>query len=170
MVNESPNTQTAQPQGERRYQRLQGVEYDRVNEFIRGRTWLTAREWAVASLVPAHRADTGVEVTKLGERAPEVIPFIEDELSPGNVGQTRTRIEEKVRKSVATAVWALAAGVVEPDEVKALIGDGVEIAKFMLEVEGAEVPVGREAQADQAIIEAVREVNAARREADRDDA
>ncbi|MFW6321588.1 MAG: DUF5806 family protein, partial [Halohasta sp.] len=55
-----------------RFTKMDGAQYDRVNEFLRDRTYITAREWAIARLCADFRTETGVEMTKIGENLPRL--------------------------------------------------------------------------------------------------
>ena len=46
-----------------RFSKIDGSTYDRANEFLRERTYITAREWAIARLCTDFRTETGVEMT-----------------------------------------------------------------------------------------------------------
>ena len=54
-----------------RFKKMDGAQYDRVNDFLRDRTYITAREWAIARLCVDFRTETGVEMTKIGENLPD---------------------------------------------------------------------------------------------------
>lgn len=57
-----------------RFKKMDGAQYDRVNDFLRDRTYITAREWAIARLCSDFRTETGVEMTKIGENLPDLVP------------------------------------------------------------------------------------------------
>lgn len=154
------------PQGEGRFQRLDAVDPDRLNDWIRDKSNITAREWAVARLCADHRTETGIEMTQVGERAPKVVPWIDEPLSASNVGQTRSRIEEKVRRSLTTAMWGLYSGLFDADTFDDILYETTETAKFLLEVEGADLPHDRELEVENALAERMREVGRASREAE----
>jgi len=65
-----------------RFKKIDGGTYDRANEFLRDRTYITAREWAMARLCADFRTETGVEMTKIGENLPELVPFMTDTYTP----------------------------------------------------------------------------------------
>ncbi|MFB6150835.1 MAG: DUF5806 family protein, partial [Haloarculaceae archaeon] len=88
-----------------RFKKIDGGTYDRANEFLRDRTYVTAREWAIARLCADFRTETGVEMTKIGENLPELVPFMTDTYSPQAVNQARASFEEKVRKAGATFLY-----------------------------------------------------------------
>ncbi|MFB6309086.1 MAG: DUF5806 family protein, partial [Haloarculaceae archaeon] len=88
-----------------RFKKIDGGTYDRANEFLRERTYITAREWAIARLCADFRTETGVEMTKIGENLPELVPFMTDTYTPQAVNQARASFEEKVRKAGATFLY-----------------------------------------------------------------
>ncbi len=88
-----------------RFKKMDGAQYDRVNEFLRDRTYITAREWAIARLCSDFRTETGVEMTKIGENLPDLVPFMTDTYSPQAVNQARSSFEDKVRTAGATFLY-----------------------------------------------------------------
>ena len=46
-----------------RFSKIDRASYDRVNKFLRDRTYITAREWAIARLCADFRTATGIEMT-----------------------------------------------------------------------------------------------------------
>ena len=141
-----------------RFQKMDRAEYDRVNEFLRDRTYVTAREWAIARLCADFRTETGVEMTKIGENLPELVPFMTDTYSPQAVNQARHSFEEKVRKSGATFLYGAMSGFFTAEQLDELMYDVTEIAKFLLEVEGVDLAVEEELAAEDRISEVMREV------------
>ena len=141
-----------------RFQKMDRAEYDRVNEFLRDRTYVTAREWAIARLCADFRTETGVEMTKIGENLPELVPFMTDTYSPQAVNQARHSFEEKVRKSGATFLYGAMSGFFTAEGLDEMMYDVTEIAKFLLEVEGVDLAVEEELEAEDRISEVMREV------------
>lgn len=82
-----------------RFSKMDGAQYDRVNDFLRERTYITAREWAIARLCADFRTETGVEMTKIGRNLPDLVSFMTDTYSPQAVNQARASFEEKVELS-----------------------------------------------------------------------
>jgi hypothetical protein len=141
-----------------RFTKMDGAEYDRVNEFLRDRTYVTAREWAIARLCADFRTETGVEMTKIGENLPRLIPFMTDTYTPQAVNQARASFEEKVRKSGATFLYGAMSGFFTAEELDEMMYEVSEIAKFLLEVEGVDLAVEEELAAEDRISEVMREV------------
>jgi len=156
-----------------RFKKMDGAQYDRVNEFLRDRTYITAREWAIARLCSDFRTETGVEMTKIGENLPELVPFMTDTYTPQAVNQARASFEEKVRMAGATFLYGAMSGFFTAEELDDMMYEVTEVAKFLLEVEGVDLSVAEELEAEDRISEVMREVRESsaelRRDLDADD-
>ncbi|MFB6121635.1 MAG: DUF5806 family protein [Halobacteriaceae archaeon] len=141
-----------------RFTKMDGAQYDRVNEFLRDRTYITAREWAIARLCADFRTETGVEMTKIGENLPELVPFMTDTYTPQAVNQARASFEDKVTKAGATFLYGAMSDFFTADELDDLMYEVTEIAKFLLEVEGVDLSVEEELEAEERISQVMREV------------
>ena len=141
-----------------KFSKIEGGTYDRANEFLRERTYITAREWAIARLCADFRTETGVEMTKIGENLPHLVPFMTDTYSPQAVNQARHSFEEKVRKSGATFLYGAMCDFFTAEELDDVMYEATEVAKFLLEVEGVELSVEEELEAEDRITEVMRHV------------
>ena len=141
-----------------RFKKIDGGTYDRANEFLRDRTYITAREWAIARLCADFRTETGVEMTKIGRNLPELVPFMTDTYSPQAVNQARASFEEKVRKAGATFLYGAMCDFFTAEELDDVMYEATEVAKFLLEVEGVDLAVEDELEAEDRISEVMREV------------
>ncbi len=149
------------PPDVRQYERFQKVDrarYERVNEFLRDRTYITAREWAIARLCADFRTETGVEMTKIGENLPALVPFMEETYSPQAVNQARHAFEEKVRKAGATFLYGAMCDFFTAEELEDVLYESTEVARFLLEVEGVELDLDEELEAEERIASVMREV------------
>jgi hypothetical protein len=144
-----------------RFTKMDGAEYDRVNDFLRDRTYITAREWAIARLCADFRTETGVEMTKVGENLPDLVPFMTDTYTPQAVNQARASFEDKVRTAGATFLYGAMSGFFTAEELDELMYEVTEVAKFLLEVEGVDLAVEEELDAEERVSEAMREVREA---------
>jgi hypothetical protein len=144
-----------------RFKKMDGAQYERVNDFLRDRTYITAREWAIARLCADFRTETGVEMKKIGENLPELVPFMTDTYTPQAVNQARSSFEEKIRKSGATFLYGAMCGFFTAEELDEMMYDVTEIAKFLLEVEGVDLSVEDELEAEERISSVMREVREA---------
>ncbi|MCL7417680.1 MAG: DUF5806 family protein [Halalkalicoccus sp.] len=149
------------PEDVRRYARftkMDGAAYDRVNGFLRDRTYVTAREWAIARLCADFRTETGVEMTKIGNNLPELVSFMTDTYSPQAVNQARASFEEKVTKSGATFLYGAMSGFFTAEELDELMYEVTEVAKFLLEVEGTDLAASEELDVEDRISDVMRDV------------
>ncbi|OYR59031.1 DUF5806 family protein [Halorubrum halodurans] len=143
-----------------RFKKMDGARYERVNDFLRDRTYITAREWAIARLCADFRTETGVEMTKIGENLPELVPFMTDTYTPQAVNQARYSFEEKVTKAGATFLYGAMSGFFTAEDLDEMMYEVTEVAKFLLEVEGVDLAVADELDAEDRISEVMREVRA----------
>ncbi|MFC4436363.1 MULTISPECIES: DUF5806 family protein [Natrialbaceae] len=141
-----------------RFKKMDGAQYERVNEFLRDRTYITAREWAIARLCSDFRTETGVEMTKIGENLPELVPFMTDTYTPQAVNQARSSFEEKVRMAGATFLYGAMCDFFTAEELDDVMYESTEVAKFLLEVEGVDLSVEDELEAEERISSVMREV------------
>ena len=142
-----------------RFTKIEGASYERANGFLRDRTHITAREWAIARLCTDFRTATGVEMTKIGENLPRLVPFMTDTYTPQAVNQARTSLEEKIRKAGATFLYGAMSDFFTAEELDDVMYEATEVAKFLLEVEGADLAVEAELAAEDRIQSAMREVH-----------
>ena len=144
-----------------RFKKVDGAQYERVNDFLRERTYITAREWAIARLCADFRTETGVEMTKIGENLPELVPFMEDTYTPQAVNQARSSFDDKVTKAGATFLYGAMCDFYTAEELDELMYEVTEVAKFLLEVEGVDLAVEDELEAEDRISSVMREVREA---------
>jgi hypothetical protein len=164
---ESADATSDVPPDVRKYERFTKIEsgtYERANEFLRERTYITAREWAIARLCADFRTETGVEMTKIGENLPELVPFMTDTYTPQAVNQARASFEEKVRMAGATFLYGAMCDFFTAEELDDVMYEATEVAKFLLEVEGVDLSVEEELEAEERISSVMREVREASEE------
>jgi hypothetical protein len=141
-----------------KFSKIEGGSYERANDFLRERTYITAREWAIARLCADFRTETGVEMTKIGENLPHLVPFMTDTYSPQAVNQARASFEEKVRTAGATFLYGAMSDFFTAEELDDVMYEATEVAKFLLEIEGVDLTVEEELEAEQRISEVMRDV------------
>ena len=147
-----------------RFTKMDGAQYERVNEFLRDRTYITARAWAIARLCADFRTETGVEMTKIGENLPELVPFMTDTYTPQAVNQARASFEDKIRTAGATFLYGAMSDFFTAEELDDVMYESTEVAKFLLEVEGVDLAAEAELEAEDRISAVMREVREASRE------
>lgn len=141
-----------------KFSKMDGAAYDRANEFLRSRTHITAREWAIARLCSDFRTETGVEMTKIGTNLPALVPFMNETYSPQAVNEARTSFEEKIRKAGATFLYGAMSDFFTAEELDDLMYEATEVAKFLHEVEGGQLTVDEEFDVEDKISESMRHV------------
>ncbi|GAB3670178.1 DUF5806 family protein [Halopiger thermotolerans] len=147
-----------------RFERLEGADYDRVNDFLRDRVAFTAREWAIARLCSDFRTGTGVEMTKIGENLPELVPFMDEPYTRQAVYQSRRSFEEKVRTAGATFLYGAYADFFTADELDEIMYEATEVARFLIEVEGTSLSPTDERDAEDRVRAAMEEVHRSSRD------
>jgi hypothetical protein len=161
MPEETQPTPTADSSDDEYFPELRELEDDQVDEFLRDRVTFTAREWAVARLCADFRTATGVEMTTVGEHLPRLVPFMDEQYSRQAVYGARHSFEEKVREAGATFLYGAYGGVLTADEVDDVVYEATEVARYLLELEGATLTHEAEAAAERRVREAMRSVHEA---------
>lgn len=145
----------------RKFKKVDGAAYRKVNQFLRKRTYITAREWALARLCTDFRTSGGAEMTFIGMHLPELVPFMEDTYTPQAVNQARNAFKKKVRKSSATFFYGAMCGFFTTDELDDLLFEASEVARFLLEVEGTTLDIDEEIDIEDRITKVMRGVGEA---------
>jgi hypothetical protein len=145
----------------KKFKKVDGATYRKVNQFLRKRTYITAREWALARLCTDFRTSGGAEMTFIGQHLPELVPFMEDIYSPQAVNQARNSFKKKVRKASATFFYGAMCGFFTTDELDDLLFEASEVARFLLEVEGTTLDIDEEIDIEDRITKVMRSVGEA---------
>lgn len=146
-----------------KFKKVDGATYRRVNEFLRKRTYITAREWALARLCTDFRTRGGAEMTFIGQHLPELVPFMQEPYSPQAVNQARNSFKKKVNKAGATFFYGAMCGFFTPDELDDMLFESSEVARFLLEVEGTSLDIDEEIDIEDRITKVMRGVGEAAR-------
>lgn len=145
----------------KKFKKVDGATYRKVNQFLRKRTYITAREWALARLCTDFRTSGGAEMTFIGKHLPELVPFMEDTYTPQAVNQARNSFKKKVRKASATFFYGAMCGFFTTDELDDLLFEASEVARFLLEVEGTTLNIDDEIDIEDRITNVMRSVGEA---------
>jgi len=145
----------------KKFKKVDGATYRKVNQFLRKRTYITAREWALARLCTDFRTSGGAEMTFIGKHLPELVPFMEDTYTPQAVNQARNSFKKKVRKASATFFYGAMCGFFTTDELDDLLFEASEVARFLLEVEGTTIDIDEEIDIEDRITKVMRSVGEA---------
>jgi len=142
----------------KKFKKVDGATYRKVNQFLRKRTYITAREWALARLCTDFRTSGGAEMTFIGKHLPELVPFMEETYTPQAVNQARHSFKKKVRKAGATFFYGAMCGFFTTDELDDLLFEASEVSRFLLEVEGTTVDIDEELDIEDRITRVMRSV------------
>ena len=145
----------------KKFKKVDGATYRKVNQFLRKRTYITAREWALARLCTDFRTTGGAEMTFIGQHLPQLVPFMEDTYTPQAVNQARNSFKKKVRKASATFFYGTMCGFFTTDELDDLLFEASEVARFLLEVEGTTLDIDEEIEIEDRITKVMRSVGEA---------
>ena len=145
----------------KKFKKVNGATYRKVNQFLRKRTYITAREWALARLCTDFRTSGGAEMTFIGKNLPELVPFMEETYTPQAVNQARNSFKKKVRKASATFFYGAMCGFFTTDELDDLLFEASEVARFLLEVEGTTLDIDEEIDIEDRITKVMRSVGEA---------
>jgi len=142
----------------RKFKKVDGATYHRVNQFLRKRTHITAREWAIARLCADFSTRSGAEMTFIGENLPHLVPFMTDTYTPQAVNQARNSFKKKVRKAGATFFYGALCGFFTADELDDILFEASEVARFLLEVEETSIDIDDELDIEDRITDVMRSV------------
>jgi hypothetical protein len=142
----------------KKFKKVDGATYRKVNQFLRKRTYITAREWALARLCTDFRTSGGAEMTFIGKHLPELVPFMEGTYTPQAVNQARNSFKRKVRKASATFFYGAMCGFFTTDELDDLLFEASEVSRFLLEVEGTTLDIDEEIDIEDRITQVMRSV------------
>lgn len=145
----------------RKFKKVDGATYNKVNRFLRKRTYITAREWAIARLCTDFRTRSGAEMTFIGQNLPKLVPFMQEPYSPQAVNQARNSFKKKVYKSGATFFYGAMCGFFTSEELDDLLFEASEVARFLLEVERTSLEIDEEIEIEDRITEVMRSVGKA---------
>jgi hypothetical protein len=145
----------------KKFKKVDGATYRKVNQFLRRRTYITAREWAIARLCTDFRTRNGAEMTFIGQHLPDLVPFMQECYTPQAVNQARNSFKKKVTKSGATFFYGAMCGFFTQEELDDLLFEASEVARFLLEVERSSLDIDEEIDIEDRISDVMRSVGEA---------
>jgi hypothetical protein len=150
--------ESTEPNKYQKFKKVDGASYEKVNQFLRKHTYVTAREWAIGRLCADFQTKNGAEMTYIGQHLPELVPFMVDTYSPQAVNQARSSFKRKVKKAGATFFYGAMCGFFTADELDDILFESSEVARFLLEVEGTTIDLDSEIEIEDRIAEVMRRV------------
>jgi hypothetical protein len=141
-----------------KFKKVDRASYHEVNQFLRKRTFITAREWAISRLCADFQTSSGAEMTFIGRNLPELVPFMTGTYSPQAVNQARNSFQKKVKKAGATFLYGAMCGFYTPEELDDLLFEASEVARFLLEIESTSIGVDEEIEIEDQVTGIMKQV------------
>ncbi len=121
-----------------RFQKFDKNTYEQVNDTLKRRTHLTAREWAIARLCADFKADGKVPMTWIGDHLPELVPFMDKPYGRQDVSSAEAAFKRKVARSGTTFFYAYYTGLISLEEMLAIIQEVIKNIEALKRIEGSE--------------------------------
>jgi hypothetical protein len=122
-----------------RFQKFDKHSYEQVNDTLKRRTHLTAREWAIARLCADFKAEDGkVPMTWIGEHLPELVPFMDEPYGRQDVSSAEAAFKRKVARSGTTFFYAYYSGLISLEEMLGIIQEVIKNIEALKRIEGTE--------------------------------
>lgn len=142
-----------------RFQKFNKQTYEQVNDTLKQRTHLTAREWVIARLCADFRAEDGkVPMTWIGEHLPELVPFMDAPYERQDVGSAEAAFKRKVARSGTTFFYAYYAGLISLDEMLDIIQEVIKNIEALRRVEGSDEAGDVNVEVQQMMAETLRRI------------
>ena len=122
-----------------RFQKFNKRTYEEVNDVLKSRTHLTAREWTIARLCSDFKdAEGHSQMTWIGEHLPELVPFMDQPYERQDVASAQAAFKRKVARSGTTLFYAYYSGLITMDEMLAIIQQIIKNIGELKKIEGSE--------------------------------
>jgi hypothetical protein len=154
-----PEDRTEEINKYRKFKKVEGSTYRRVNQFLRRHTYFTAREWSIARLCADFQTTSGAEMTFIGANLPELVPFMTEPYTPQAVNQARDAFKKKVRMAGATFLYGAMCGFFTAEELDDLLFESSEVARFLMEVEGTTLDIDDEIEREDKVSEVMKSIS-----------
>ena len=142
----------------RKFKKVDGASYEKVNQFLRRHTYINAREWAIARLCSDFQTKSGAEMTYIGAHLPDIVPFMTGTYTPQAVNQARSSFKKKVKKAGATFFYGAMCGFFTAEQLDDILFEASEVARFLLEVEGTSLDIEHEIDIEDRITAVMKQV------------
>jgi hypothetical protein len=142
-----------------RFQKFNKDTYEQVNDTLKQRTHLTAREWAIARLCADFKAEDGkTPMTWIGAHLPELVPFMDEPYERQDVASAEAAFKRKVARSGTTFFYAYYAGLISLDEMLEIIQEVIKNIEALKRVEGSEQEGDLNVEIQQMMAETLRRI------------
>ncbi|WP_406656450.1 DUF5806 family protein [Methanolobus sp. ZRKC2] len=144
----------------RKFKKMDNKSYSEVTRFLKETTHLTAREWVTARLCADFKnLSNQSEMTWIGEKLPELVPFMDETYSRQEVSNARASFKKKVQRSGTTFFYAYYAGLITQEEMISVIHSIVTDIKKLMDTEGSEIPEEHATEVQLLIADVLRKIN-----------
>ncbi|MDW7731012.1 MAG: DUF5806 family protein [Methanolobus sp.] len=144
----------------RKFKKMDNKSYSEVTRFLKETTHLTAREWVTARLCADFKnLSNQSEMTWIGEKLPELVPFMDETYSRQEVSNARASFKKKVQRSGTTFFYAYYAGLITQEEMISVIHRIVTDIKKLMDTEGSEIPEEHATEVQLLIADVLRRIN-----------
>lgn len=108
-----------------KYKKVDKKSYGSINDFLKKRSLLTTREWMVSELIKDFRreSDGSIPMTEVGEKLPDIFPFMEKKYSASEVSNAKHSLEKKVKRAGTTFLYSLEKGVIKEEDLEEMISE-----------------------------------------------
>jgi hypothetical protein len=120
------------------FQKFNKNTYEQVNDALKQRTHLTAREWVIARLCADFKADGKSQMTWIGEHLPELVPFMDKPYERQDVASAEAAFKRKVARSGTTFFYAYYSGLISLEEMLDIIQEVIKNIEALKRIEGTE--------------------------------
>lgn len=121
-----------------RFQKFNKQTYEEVNDALKARTHLTAREWAVARLCADFKDHGRSQMTWIGRNLPGLVPFMSEPYERQDVASAESAFKRKVLRSGTTFFYAYYSGLITFDEMLKMVHEIIRNIEALQRAEGIE--------------------------------
>lgn len=142
-----------------RFQKFNKRSYEEVNDTLKARTHLTAREWVIARLCADFKAGDGrSQMTWIGEHLPELVPFMDEPYERQDVASAEAAFKRKLVRSGTTFFYAYYSGLITLEEMLAIIEEVIKNIESLQHIEGMEAEGDVNMEIQQMMAETLRRI------------
>ncbi|MCD1294588.1 hypothetical protein CUJ83_06175 [Methanocella sp. CWC-04] len=121
-----------------RFQKFDKKTYEEVNDALKSKTHLTAREWAIARLCADFKDHGRSQMTWIGENLPELVPFMNEPYERQDVASAEAAFKRKVLRSGTTFFYAYYSGLISFEEMIEMVQGIIRNIEALKRTEGSE--------------------------------
>jgi hypothetical protein len=145
-----------------KFKKMENKTYSEVNRYLKSTTHLTAREWMIARLCADFKnVSNHSEMTWIGENLPDIVPFAESPYSRQEVSNAHSAFKKKIRRSGTTFFYAYYAGLIDQEEMLAMIHSMIDDIGELLKIEGGKLSESHSEEVQLLIAQVLKNINEA---------